>query len=92
MNKQAARAKALEGALSVGDLRRMIEQTRGSPRPMSNVNKATPLPQALDIYTAALGSRDDAEVPPVLRHDPYRDGMRPTGDALIITNILRDCA
>lgn len=93
MNKQAARKKALEGKLSIGDLRQMIQAARGSDG-ISAVNAAIPKERALDIYEAAIATRDDAEVPTVLRPDIYSNlgRMKATRDALIITNILRDCA
>ena len=93
MNKRAARAKALEGTISIGELRGMIMGARGQAR-MSNVNPAFPLEKVLDIYEAAIGGRTDAEVPKAWRTDPYsRSGrMKPTGDVLLITNILRDAS
>lgn len=91
MNKRAARERALEGALSVGELRQMIKRRRGAGG-MSKVNPAIDLDRALGIYADALGDRPDDEVPRVWKPDPYsRAGrMKPTADALLITNILRD--
>lgn len=92
MNKQAARKVALEGKMSVGDLRRIISAKRGVGG-MSRVNPAIPLERALDIYDAALAGHADEDVPEVWRVDPYsrRGTKKPTGAALTITNILRDC-
>lgn len=93
MNKRDAKNKAQSGTLSVGDLRAMIKRARERGDIMSRVNPRVPMDRALDIYAAALASRDDAEVPAGLRPDPYRHGRAvPTRDSLIIQNILRDCA
>lgn len=93
MNKAAARKLAESETVSIGKLRQMIEEKRGSIG-MSAVNKSFTIEQALDIYAAALGNRSDDEIPKAWRPDPYsRSGkMKPSGDSLIVTNILRDCA
>ena len=92
MNKRNARAAALENTMSIGALRAMIEAARGRGG-MSRVNPAIPLDRALDIYTAAIADRDPAERPAGMMPDPFRAGrMQPTRDALLIGNILRDCA
>lgn len=93
MNKQAARKRAQEGTLSIGDLRKMIAAVRENGG-LSKVNPVIPLSRAAEIYAAALSGRNDAEVPVVWQLDVYsRKGrMQATGDQLLITNILRDCA
>ncbi len=93
MNKRKAREKALEGTLSIGDLRTMIADARGRGG-MSHVNPAFELEDTLNIYDAAIKNRSDDEVPAAWRTDPYsRSGrMKPTGDVLLITNVLRDTA
>lgn len=78
--------------LSIGDLRAMIAATKGKVG-MSKVNPSLPLSQTVEIFEAALEGRDDAEVPKAWRPDPYSHvGRRkPTRDANIVANILRDC-
>ena len=92
MNKRKARAMALEGKTSIADLRRMIEGAR-SRDGNSVVNPAFTLHDVLNVYEAAIERRDDAEVPAAWTRNPYslRGAMEPTGDVLLITNILRDC-
>lgn len=93
MNRKIAKAKSLASETSIGDLRKMIEGAR-RPGLRSRVNQAFTMEQVCDIYLAALAGRDDAEIPAGLRDDPYSSvgRKRPTGDSLIIMNILRDCA
>jgi hypothetical protein len=90
-SKHNARERAEQGVLSIAELRAMIALARGRGG-QSRVNPTIPLEHALDIYEAALAGREDSEVPAVWRPDPYSksDGMKPTKDVLIITNILRD--
>lgn len=91
MNKRAAKAKAQEGKLTIGELRKMIASRRGFGG-MSAVNGAIPLERVLEIYDAALAGRPEEEVPKAWRTDPYTGREKPSADVLIITNILRDCA
>jgi hypothetical protein len=92
MNRRDAKAKSLEGTLSIGDLRAMISDMKHYGG-MSTVNPTIPLERACDIYEAALKGRDDAEIILGTRPDVYRPGrVRRTGDGLIVQNILRDCA
>jgi hypothetical protein len=92
MNKAEAKRIAQSGQKSIGELRSIIKSKRGKGG-MSNVNPSIPLDRALDIYEAAIDGRPDDERPIGLREDIYRPGrMKPTGDALIIQNILRDAA
>lgn len=91
MNKRAARQKAMEGGISIGELREMIASARGRGG-MSRVNPVFELERTLDIFDAAMRDRDAAEIPTTMRRDPYsRTGrLKPTRDVLLITNILRD--
>ena len=93
MNKAKARKIALEGRLTVGDLRAKIAEAR-SIGGMSAVNPSIPRERTLNIYEAALAGRDDGETPAVWRPDPYSKtgAMKPTLDVMLITNILRDTA
>ena len=93
MNKRRARQMALEGIISIGELRDFIKSARGQGG-MSNVNPAFPLEDTLDIYERAIASREDNEVPKAWRNDPYSrsNRMKPTTDVLLITNVLRDTA
>ena len=93
MNKQRARKMALDGTISISELRDFIESARGLGG-MSRVNPAFPLEDILDIYAAAIKDRADDEVPKAWRTDPYSRTarMKPTADVLLITNILRDTA
>lgn len=92
MNKVAARKRALEDKITIGELRSAISTSR-SRGGFSTVNPAVMLDRALDIYEAALAGRDDAEVPAAWQTDPYSytNRMKPSYDVLLITNILRDC-
>jgi len=91
VKRSEAKAKAIHGAMSFGELRNLIRASRGRGG-MSRVNPAFTLEQALDIYERAIADRVDGETPPGLRHDVYRPGrMRRTRDGLIVQNILRDC-
>ena len=91
MNKKKAREEAMSGVISIGQLREMISAARGRGG-MSSVNNGIPLDRALDIYDRALEGRPGEEIPKVLMRDPYGrdDSMKPTGDVLLIINILRD--
>ena len=91
MNKAKARKIALEGRLTVGDLRAKIAAAR-SIGGMSRVNPSFYLWRTLDIYEAALAGRDDGETPTVWRPDLHSTtgAMKPTLDVMLITNILRD--
>lgn len=93
MNKRAAQELSRSGTLSIGELRKKITDARGK-RSFSVVNPAIPHEQVLSIYESALEGRDDSEVPAGMRPDIYSNvgAMKPTKDALIIQNILRDCA
>lgn len=89
MNKREAKAKSLEGTISIRELRRLIAAARGRGG-MSKVNRAIPHERALDIYATGLEGRDDDEVPKGQVFDALRFKMRATKDALMIHNILRD--
>lgn len=90
MNKQEARRRAAANSLSVAELRTMIAARRGAGG-MSRVNPAIPLEQVPDIYERALGGRDADEVPKGMRYDVFKKKDKPSRDALLIANILRDC-
>lgn len=89
MNKTKARAEAAENKRSIGDLRALIADTRANG--FSAVNPAIPKAKVLEIYAAALEGRPDDEVPSGTRVDVYTGRTRPSRDALLIANILRDC-
>lgn len=89
MNKRQARDEAANNKRSIGDLRALIADTRANG--MSAVNPIIPKAKALEIYAAALEGRPDDEVPKGTRVDVYTGRTRPSGDALLIANILRDC-
>ena len=91
MNKRAAKAKTLEGTITIGELRRMIDNVRGEDR-QSRVNPAFHLRDTVDIFEKAIAGRKDDEVPRIQKSDPYsRTGrMMATRDFLLITNILRE--
>jgi hypothetical protein len=91
MNKRQAKAKSLEGKLSIGDLRAMIDAS-ASRGGSSSVNKDIPHQRAIEVYRGAFEGRDDSEVPKPFIRDIYRNVDRPSRDSLIICNILRDCA
>lgn len=90
MNKREARRQATENQRSIADLRKLIADRRGAGG-MSKVNRMFTLEQALDIFERGIAERDAAEVPEGLRYDVYKNCDRPSRDALIITNILREC-
>jgi len=90
MNKKLAYEKSLEGKLSVGELRSMINEAR--PRGgMSRVNPVFTLAQVCDIYERALESRPTDKVLPGMIYDAYKQRDVASGDSLTIRNILRDC-
>ena len=93
MNKRAARKRADEGGISIGELRQMIADNRGIGG-MSIVNPAFTKEDVLDIFDAALAERDDEEIPAVWKPDPYSrtGGMKRTADHIQIQNVLRECA
>ena len=91
MNKRDANQRSVEGKLSVGDLRAMIDKACEDDR-MSRVNPIFTIQRACEIYRAAIASRDATEIPKGLRYDPYKNRDMPSRDSLIIRNILRDCA
>lgn len=91
MNKKMANEKSVEGKLSIGDLRRMIQSARDLGG-KSQVNSQFTIEQVCDIYSAALEGRDDAEIPCGMKYDVYKRRDVTSKDSLIIRNILRDCA
>jgi hypothetical protein len=93
MNKKDAKEKSRSGQISVGELRAIIAKARGRGG-MSRLNPAIPFERACDIYEGALSGRPDDEKPAGMRSDPYSTigAQKPTRDAQIIQNILRDCA
>ena len=94
MNKIAARKQAQSETFTIGALRDLIAAARRRPDRPSAVNGAISLARACDIYEHALEGRSATEIPKAWRPDVYsrRAGaVKPTRDALIITNILRDC-
>ncbi len=92
MGKQAARKLVESETLSISDFRAMIASARGTGR-MSTLNPQFTLDQTCDIFERALEGRDGAEVPKALRPDPYSPSgrLKPTRDALTMSNICRDC-
>ena len=91
MNKREARRQSMENVRSFGDLRRLIEASRGRGG-MSRVNPAFSHEQVLDIFVAGIKGRPDDEVPPGLKEDIFHPGAKKiTKDSLIIRNILREC-
>lgn len=90
MGKRKARAAAMAGNISVGQLREAISSMRGVDG-MSRVNPAFPLDYVLNIYMGALDGRPDDEVPKPETYDIYRERMKPSRDSMLVTNILRDC-
>jgi hypothetical protein len=92
MNKRDAKQKSCSGEITIGQLRAMIAKARGRGG-MSRLNPAIPFERAADIYENALAGRLDNEKPVGMRPDPYSrvGALKPTRDALIISNILRDC-
>lgn len=91
MNKRDARERSTQGTLSIADLRGLIAAKRGAGG-MSKLNPQFTLEQALDVLERGIAARDAAEVPPGLRYDIYKERNVPSRDALIIQNILRECA
>jgi hypothetical protein len=91
MNKKMANAKSIEGKLSIGQLREMIESARAMGG-MSQVNPAFTMAQVCDIYKRAIQDRSVEEIPSGVHYDVYKRRNVPSKDSLIIRNILRDCA
>lgn len=94
MNRAAAKKKAQEETLTIGELRQMISAARLKGG-MSKVNPAFTIDSVCDIYDGALEGRLDDELPKAWRRDIYSrhaDAVKPSRDVLIVTNILRDCA
>ena len=89
MNKVKAKQMAQSNAMTIRELRDLIEAARIDG--MSRVNPTIPMAMAVDIYRRALGDRADDEVPQGLRFDVYKRRDVPSKDFLIIANILRDC-
>ncbi len=93
MNKRAAKKATDEFEGTIGDLRILID-ARDHAGAMSAVNPAIPLHRVLGIYKAAIAGRSDAEKITIWKHDIYstKGYMKRTRDALLVQNILRDCA
>lgn len=93
MNKTKAKELSRSGTLTVGELRAMISNVKDRGG-MSRLNDAVPFSRACEAYEGALAGRSDDEKPVGMRTDPYSrvGALKPTRDALIIQNILRDCA
>jgi len=91
MNRREAGRQAIEGTRSWGDLRRLIEASRGKGG-TSRLNPALTHEQALDILLAGIKGRLDDEVPAGLKDDVFRPGrQKRTRDSLLVQNILREC-
>ena len=90
MGKRAAKLLAQSETLTIRDLRAMIERSRAAGG-MSSVNPAIPLEKTCEIFSAALDGRQDEEIPKAWRRDVYTGRQKPSRDALIMVNILRDC-
>ena len=90
MNKTTARAMARDNKLTIAELRELIDGA--NPAGMSRVNPTLPKSMALDIYRRAVAERAADETPKGTRFDVYRRREIPSKDALIIANILIDCA
>lgn len=86
MNKREAKRRAYEEDITVADLRRMIDATRGRGG-RSRVNPEFGLEMVLDMMARALDGKDDDMV---LRNEGI--GRSGTGHVMIVTNILRECA
>ena len=82
MNKRDARKLALSRNFAAGELIDLINKAKDSYiGQMSKVNPGIPLYKALEVYAAAIPRDRESVMDPSMR-----------GNALIITNILRDCA
>lgn len=91
MNRREAKRQAIENVRSFGDLRRLIEASRGRGG-MSRVNPQFTHKQVLDILAAGIKNRPDDEVAVGLVEDVRRPGrMTRTLASMIIQNILREC-
>lgn len=91
MNKTLAKHEAMNNVRTIGELRSLIAACREQDRP-SRVNPSLPLHAVLDIFAAALNGRDENEAPKGMCYDIYRRRDVISRDALIIANILRECA
>ena len=89
MNKTTATKLARANAMTIRELRTLIESARIDG--MSCVNPTIPKAMAVDIYRKAIAGRLDDEVPMGMKFDAYRRRDVPSKDSLIIANILRDC-
>ena len=77
--------------MTIGQLRALIEGSRWRSG-ASTVNKCIHIGRALDIYAGAIDGRNEDEVPAGLTYNVYKRADVASKDALIIVNILRDCA
>lgn len=91
MNKSKAMIEAKSNARSIGELRALIAAKRGGSG-ISKVNPQFTLEEALNIFDAAIKDRPGEEIPAGMRYDPYLNKDVPSRDALIIKNILWECA
>jgi len=88
MNKAQAKQEALENNRTYGELKKLVENTRGK-REMSIVNKTLPLDMTLDILSEIYKDKDLDKKPDNVLN--YRTG-RLGGTGLGIWNLLRECA
>ncbi len=93
MNKRAAKKATDEFEGTIGDLRALIGGARDR-KGASCVNPAFQVSETLDIYTAAIDGRSDDEAITIWRPDRCgtKGYMKRTRDAMLVQNILRECA
>lgn len=92
MNKKAAQELARSETLSIGDLRKMIDEGK-SKGGMSSLNPSITMEMSHQIFSNVFEGRDDSEIPKAWQRDIYSrhaDAQKPSRDFLIVTNILRD--
>ena len=84
MNKREAKNQAYENTRTLGELKELINQTRGA-REMSVVNKAFTLDAVLDMFDGFVDDKISESSPESLPKSSI-------GNVMGITNILRECA
>lgn len=90
MNKKEARQQAIANTRTIGELKALVAKAKRDG--ISKVNPSFPKERVLQILSGALGDRQDDEVPSGLYCCKYTDRMKVSGDGILITNILRECA
>ena len=80
-SKRRARQRAYEEAITCGELKQMVTNTRGRGG-QSCVNPQFSLEDVLDMFDGALQGRADDDVP--------RDSHR-RSDIMLTINVLREC-